>query len=342
MIEVSVIIPIYNGEEYIEDLYERLKNQSYSNFEVLFVDDGSKDSSFQILNSIIQDERMSVLHKENGGICSARNLGLRNSTGEYIVFLDQDDKFDNQLIEDYFRVISTNQSDMAVFSKIRHLINEYDIDKKTLDIVRDDILSSKEKIIYEILNLEQSDTMMTIWNCIYRRSIIDANSLHFDEYFKMGNEDGMFNMQFALLSENIILCSRYHYEYYLRVKKSTTAKYNPLIFNDIEYFLTKMEKLLNGNLNSRTRNIFKLYEIRFLIGGYYKTSRQTNSAREKKKYLQKIRMTDIGRSAISFKYRELPYKTLYYFILSLISKMLKAGGVTISMYTLDIIKKIHG
>ena len=89
---ISVIIPVYNCEKYIKKCIESILNQTYKDLEVIVIDDGSKDSSLNICNKLMkEDYRLTVIHQENQGVSSARNKGLENAQGEYIVFVDGDD-----------------------------------------------------------------------------------------------------------------------------------------------------------------------------------------------------------------------------------------------------------
>ena len=92
----SIIVPVYNSEKYLSQCIESVLSQSYSNFELILVDDSSTDSSFEICQLFAnKDARINVIHKENGGTSSARNVGLNNAKGDYILFMDNDDYWNN-------------------------------------------------------------------------------------------------------------------------------------------------------------------------------------------------------------------------------------------------------
>lgn len=116
MPKVSVIIPVYNAEKYLRKCLDSVLAQSFADFEVLLINDGSTDGSGKICDDYAQkDARVKVFHKENGGVSSARNLGLDNATGDWIVFVDSDDYVE----KNYFEVINNNLSqeiDVLVFS----------------------------------------------------------------------------------------------------------------------------------------------------------------------------------------------------------------------------------
>ena len=89
---ISIIVPVYNAEKYIEKCVKSITDQTFENIEILLIDDGSKDSSGMLVDTIcMKDERIRVFHKQNGGVSTARNVGLDNASGEYIMFVDADD-----------------------------------------------------------------------------------------------------------------------------------------------------------------------------------------------------------------------------------------------------------
>ena len=98
--KISVIIPVYNAEKYISDCLESVVRQTYKNLEILLVDDGSKDGSAGICQEWCKkDARIRLLQKENGGVSSARNLGLQEASGEYVTFVDEDDWIGERMLE---------------------------------------------------------------------------------------------------------------------------------------------------------------------------------------------------------------------------------------------------
>ena len=112
---ISIIIPVYNVEIYIEQCLDSIKKQSYQNFEVIIVNDGSQDNTESICKKIAQsDARFKYFSKENGGVSSARNFGLDNANGHYITFIDGDDWVDPNHLEILIKSITENNSDIAI------------------------------------------------------------------------------------------------------------------------------------------------------------------------------------------------------------------------------------
>lgn len=114
MVKISVIIPIFNGEEYIENCVQYLQNQTLSEFEIILVNDGSKDNTANICNKLSEeDSRIKVIHQENSGVSVARNKGIQNANGEYVCFIDCDDYLDKNYLELLYNACVNNNVKMS-------------------------------------------------------------------------------------------------------------------------------------------------------------------------------------------------------------------------------------
>lgn len=112
---ISIIVPVYNVEEYLEECIESIRKQTYKNIEILLVDDGSKDKSGKICDDYLQrDNRIKVIHKKNGGLSDARNKGIKESKGKYLIFVDSDDTIDEDMCEVLYENIIKEKSDIAI------------------------------------------------------------------------------------------------------------------------------------------------------------------------------------------------------------------------------------
>ena len=117
-IKISIIVPVYNSEKYLPETAQSILKQSFSDFELILVDDGSKDGSGKICDQLAaKDTRIKVIHKTNGGICSARNAGLKEAAGEYIAFCDNDDIYLPGLLEDNYALAKKYDADVVRYSR---------------------------------------------------------------------------------------------------------------------------------------------------------------------------------------------------------------------------------
>ena len=117
-IKISIIVPVYNSEKYLPETAQSILKQSFSDFELILVDDGSKDGSGKICDQLAaKDTRIKVIHKTNGGICSARNAGLKEAAGEYIAFCDNDDIYLPGLVEYNYALAKKYDADVVRYSR---------------------------------------------------------------------------------------------------------------------------------------------------------------------------------------------------------------------------------
>ena len=162
MCEISVIIPVYNKQDYIAKTLDSVLDQTFSDFEILLIDDGSTDGSGRICDELSSlDERIKVFHTKNCGVSAARNLGIRKAAGKYISFIDADDCIDKTFLEKLHDSIIENDSELAVcgYEEIRK-------GRKTTHVHKD---LNSGCMMYEII---RQDTLCILWNKLYVREKI--------------------------------------------------------------------------------------------------------------------------------------------------------------------------
>lgn len=192
---ISVIIPVYNVEKYLEQSINSVLNQTYKNLEILLVNDGSTDNSGKICNELsIKDERIKVIHKENGGLSSARNAGLDIAKGKYITFLDSDDCIIPDAYEYLYNIIKNEDVDIAEGEFLRVPLNKYEEILKIIEYenrkknVREKIITNKEALeIYYGTKETPYVQQVVVWNKLYKKEILDnirfqEGRLHEDEF----------------------------------------------------------------------------------------------------------------------------------------------------------------
>lgn len=172
MDKVSVIVPVYNVERYLRRCLDSIKKQTYSNIEVIVVDDGSTDSSGSICEEYVTDQRFQIYHQENKGLSRTRNFALDHINGDYIVFVDSDDYIDPYLIEKSLAEIKRYNLDVLIFGNyiieddgIKEFRNEFE--KEHIDI---DKLGTED--IYRLILLDKILNVM--WNKVYKRCLWDS------------------------------------------------------------------------------------------------------------------------------------------------------------------------
>lgn len=213
---ISVIVPIYNNEKYLEQCIESITNQTYKNIEIILINDGSTDKSSEICESYSKkDERIRILNKENTGVSSTRNLGLELAKGEYILFVDSDDFISKQCCEIMFNNIKEKTVDCVISGYNR--INTSMIEK---------ILPHKEEIIsgaefaYRVLISEPGFGFCH--TKLWKKSVIQE--IRFNQELVVG-EDALFVLQAAKNIENVCIINDTLYNYRFN-NLSTVRKYD--------------------------------------------------------------------------------------------------------------------
>lgn len=216
--KISVIVPVYNREKFIDRCVESIIRQTYKNLEIILVDDGSTDNSGTICDAWAKkDNRIKVFHKENGGVSSARNLGLDNSTGEYIAFVDSDDSLFSDAYMTAVRYMEEYNLDLLAFG-VKTIWPERDSETK-LDIElfsQDDWEKNGAQFLKALVGGG------VVWNKLYKKDIISENNLRFDTKISMG-EDTRFNISYLEYADRIKCIPRVLYNFYI-FGQNTTSK----------------------------------------------------------------------------------------------------------------------
>lgn len=215
---ISIIVPVYNVERHIIKCIESITNQTYTNLEIICINDGSTDDSGKICDDYSKrDNRIKVIHKKNEGVSSARNFGLKHATGEFIGFVDPDDWIENRMYEVMIDALLENNADIAI-------ANYYiDTDETTTPMINQEQIDYKpfnqEKLItYAFKRDEYKGFGAYIWNKLFRASLFkmnDSSTLNFDENITFC-EDIIFFTNLALNSKKSIYITKPMYHYYKR------------------------------------------------------------------------------------------------------------------------------
>lgn len=237
--KISIIMPIYNSEQYLEKAINTVLNQSFSDFELILVDDGSSDHSGEICDNYSKsDSRVVVIHKENGGICSARNTGMSAAQGEYIMFMDNDDALDIDTMKDNYELMQKHQADWIKFGKMEILIQKGNVLKSRATCFVEKEYNDKQ-ILGNLLSLKKQDIMTFVWDSLFKRNIIIENGIIFDAEFKQGNEDIDFCEQYAKYAKRLFVNSKCYYTHYTRIGVSASSKYSRQKIDSYIYLLRK-------------------------------------------------------------------------------------------------------
>lgn len=206
---ISVIINVYNGEKFITKCLESVINQTYKNLEILIINDGSTDNTLNICKSY-KDERIRIITTENFGLSKSRNIGIENSRGEYIYFLDVDDYIENDVIEYLYGLCKKYNTKMSTCRPIDVFNYNVKIKNKKEKI---EIISSFEMLKKVLLS---EDRAVCIWNKLIKRELF--NNIRFEN--RLINDVAV-TYKLVLVTDKIAYSNQIKY-YYLRHRKSTT------------------------------------------------------------------------------------------------------------------------
>lgn len=225
---VTVIVPVYNTEKYLDRCLKSITQQTYKNIEILLINDGSSDNSGKICDNWAEkDLRIKVIHKKNAGLGMARNTGIENATGEYISFIDSDDFID---LDTYCLLVNNlkNFNADTSYCSLKKYFN--DTKKiKTSSKIKEGIFTGKE-ILYDIIGSmpkEKSDYNREMSVClgIFSMEIIQKNNIKFVSEREFICEDLIFDFQYLTCAKKIIVSNQEKY-YYCINEDSLTHKYN--------------------------------------------------------------------------------------------------------------------
>lgn len=218
--KVSIIIPIYNAEKTIRRCIESVLQQNYTNFELLLINDGSKDNSKKICYEYLaKDNRIKLHNKENGGVSTARNLGIKNATGEWITFIDADDWVEPNFLDSVNNIID-NRIDW-IFAEWRTVWN--DILLNEINEYEESIVLDTKQSIDEMWNRKANlDIFRCPWGKFFKSSVVKNNNLFFDQDLRYG-EDTVFNYEYLSLCNCIKLSKKENANYVFYQVKGTIA-----------------------------------------------------------------------------------------------------------------------
>lgn len=314
-IDISIIIPVYNIENFLRQCIESVINQTLKTIEIILIDDGSTDNSGNICDEYAKsDNRIVVIHQKNKGASYARNVGLKIAKGEWVTFVDSDDWVENDLYEVAMKELNEKQADVFMFNyynnypkkqmknnkapQIDFIVENNEVRKLQLCIL--DTRAIKTLKVYGIYTQQDVEFqyrnqewlgMSYLWNKIFRKSLIQSNNLKIllEDFKRVIYEDGIFCYQYFNKVKKVQYCSKclYHHR---RLENSIMKSFNPQIIqisNQIlnEYFIEEKQKEKPKLQQVYVRAIRNFRDICFL---YLFHKKNKESKREKIKELEKI------------------------------------------------------
>lgn len=337
---ISIIVPVYNTENYLEKCLYSLVNQTYKNIEIIIIDDGSPDNSMNIIQKfVLADNRVKVISQKNQGLSGARNTGMNNANGDYIMFIDSDDWIEIDTCEKAINASEKYNADVVFWSYI----------KEFSDLQKDNYLFDKTEIIWsekninqlsrrmvglvgdELANPQSIDNLVTAWGKLYKKSVI--GDVRFTDTKIIGTEDALFNIEVFLGINSAVYIPDLLSHYRKDNESSLTHNYKKKLVSRWKEMYSRIKFLLDRNDMSREYYDALKNRICFgLIGlGISLAEDKKMSFKEKKKEIYNIlsmKHYQIALKDLDFSYLPIQWKVFF--------KLAKNNNALLLLWLLEI------
>ncbi len=287
-VRISVVVPIYNVETSLERCVNSIQAQSYSKLEIILVDDGSPDASGQIADRLaMQDDRIRVIHKENGGLSDARNAGIEVATGEYICFVDSDDMIEPSFVERLLRACTECDADIAI-CEFASVSGEHDID----EVIKSNKVTESEHAGSRYVIQSNIEALDSIYSAANVSTVVAWNKLYKSELwngvrFPVGriHEDEATTFRLLYKAARVVRVSNALYFYFKNDEGITGSRYSLRRLDILKAIEDRMEFY-------RAEGLDKLYYkdsykyLCKLLTSYYQVAHMDESNTEVKKELR--------------------------------------------------------
>ena len=228
----SVLIPVYNTEKYIEECLQSVLNQTYQDFEIIIVDDGSTDSSGEICDSYHKKypNKIKVIHKENQGLISARRVGIANATGDYCIFVDSDDFVELNLLSTIVQSLMMNHAGIMVFA-LRYFRNGEFTERRVKLQIQDKTWEGQNK--KELYTLLATDNILSsLCTKVIKTKILLGDSTDYSNYFDKNMSEDLLQSLYPITAANkIVYIDKVLYNYRMN-ERSVSHVFNPSKISD--------------------------------------------------------------------------------------------------------------
>lgn len=296
---VSVIVPVYNVEQYLDQCLESITEQTYKNLEIILVDDGSPDNCPKICDNWKEkDSRIKVIHKENAGLGMARKTGFEAVTGEFVFFFDSDDYVAEDLVE------------RCVFTALKHKADTVAYGRN--EVYPDGRIKSSQNIFKE--QIYEADAVKNVflpklfdyglgcgvsqWSKMFSVGIIKDNNINFSSERDIISEDSIFSLEYFSNAFKVVLISDKLY-YYRKNEKSLTHKFNAdRHIRNNEFLVKTLKKIQELGLSSSLNDYVTARYHGMTLGFLMQVLRSDLTETEKKQTLEKVFRDDILRNTL--------------------------------------------
>lgn len=337
---ISIIVPVYNTENYLEKCLYSLVNQTYKNIEIIIIDDGSPDNSMNIIQKfVLADNRVKVISQKNQGLSGARNTGMNNANGDYIMFIDSDDWIETDTCEKAINASEKYNADVVFWSYIKEFSNSqkdnYLFDKTEIIWSEKNINQLSRRMVGlvgdELANPQSIDNLVTAWGKLYKKSVI--GDVRFTDTKIIGTEDALFNIEVFLGINSAVYIPDLLSHYRKDNESSLTHNYKKKLVSRWREMYSRIKFLLDRNDMSREYYDALKNRICFgLIGlGINLAEDKKMSFKEKKKEIYNIlsmKHYQIALKDLDFSYLPIQWKVFF--------KLAKNNNALLLLWLLEI------
>ncbi|UVW16005.1 glycosyltransferase family 2 protein [Leuconostoc citreum] len=292
-IKISVVMPVYNVARYVRRSIDSILKQTFKEFELILVDDGSTDDSSSILDEYKENPRVNVIHKKNSGSGLSRNIGLDIAKGKYIYFMDPDDWLEGEMLRDNYELIRKKSPDILLFGSYDHFGNK--VTSQNLD---SEFLQSKKSFLERFPQLFKKNVMYTVWNKIYKKSFLLNFNLRFGS--ERSGQDYVFNIKVYDKVNTMVITSKKYYHYVVQRKGSATTNFQRDMFDlykheqiELINFIEKNNILAKDIINDRWY---------FILNNSWKRALSQKNLRKSNAYTKSILREYSKKRYIQIKY----------------------------------------
>ena len=308
--KISVVIPVYNVENYLRECIESVLNQTLKDFELIAVDDGSTDSSGSILDEYQQkDTRITVIHKQNGGVSAARNDALEKCTGEYIYIMDSDDYLELDALENMYEAAIASKADVVITDHCKFIDPEeqrqcHFFPKEFVATDRDIILQLQRMVLHKAYSPYPTEETYGVgigapWTKLIKKKLIVENNLRFEPYVRGVFDDCLFTLNVFEHAEKVAYKNVITYHFRV-LQSSLTHRYRTNQLEIYERIYEKIEEF--GDVYNKGEEFQKAYYARVIT--YLWTSFNTYFFNEKYQGSKKQNYKEFMATIKSKRYHE--------------------------------------
>ncbi|MBR2215362.1 MAG: glycosyltransferase [Selenomonadaceae bacterium] len=283
--KLSVIVPVFNTEQYLRKCIESICEQTYKNLEIICIDDGSCDSSGLILDELERkDSRLKVYHQKNHGESYARNRGLLTATGEYIAFVDCDDWVEADMYETLISALEDKQVDISAGSWFREYDNKSEVIFNEVPI-HEQVFNQKKYLQYLYMR-DSYRGFAYMWNKVFRQAIMMQSGLPvlFDETLKIGG-DVLFLAETAIASRKVSYIERPFYHYRQRRQSGSRTDDLDKLYDWVMAYEKVIDLFLKQNISDEIVNYVKRF-IAYHCGNFTEVAVRQNDIEMKEQFQQ--------------------------------------------------------